>query len=170
MQRRTRLLRYLNIERVMNRTCFEWPNGCETCRRISLLQAIFYLRGPESSAGVKKRIKNGPHVRYARGCASHLPSLLMGAGLGGRDLGDSAGGGPTPSSSELLDGLLPRANPLLFLLKYTPLFWSNIMCCCAARLYCLSCEATVVAAFVLNLDMVKSRGWSVSCRMTCEGG
>lgn len=122
--------------------------------------SLFYLN---SQAGVKKR------ANTCQVCARVYSPSLLGAGLGGKDLGDSVGG-PTPSSSELLDGLLPRVKLLLLLrLKYTPL---SIICCWAAKLLnCLSCEATVVAAFVLNLDMVKSSGWSpVSWRMTCEGG
>lgn len=89
-----------------------------------------------------------------------MSSPLSGPGLGNEDLGDEAGG-PTPSSSELLDGLLPRVKLLLLLdlLKYMPLLWRNIICCCAVKLLsCLSWEATVVADFVLNFDMVKSSG------------
>lgn len=97
----------------------------------------------------------------------NLPSPLSGSGLAGGDLGESTGGGPTPSSSELLDGLLPRVKLLLLLLllKYSPLFCNSIMCCWAAKLLkCFNCEATVEFVFVLNLDIVKSNGWSaVSC-------
>lgn len=45
------------------------------------------------------------------------------------------------------------------------------ICCWAWKLLnCFNCDATELFVFVLNLDMVKSRGWS-SCggSSTCEG-
>lgn len=116
--------------------------------------------------------------KYYNFVCQNSPSRGTTVGLSG-DLGDVMVG-PTPSSSELVDGdgLLPRVKLLLLLLllKMPPFPCRNIMCCWAARwLNCFSCEATVEAVFVLNLDMVKSRGCSGSwpwgaTRTWCEGG
>lgn len=63
---------------------------------------------------VKRLVKSFGVNMYNKNRMVSLPSALIGPGLGSEELGEEAGG-PTPSSSLLLEGLLPLVKLLLLL-------------------------------------------------------